>query len=130
MYIYLQTELHTSKLVTYPKPFAHLTLIVIILVTECTNFILRVNVMSQSNFSVNVKGQIKIGQPELAEGSSLPYFMKASPFYCLPSSLFSSFVQPPQQPHHTHTHTHTHTLTHTHTHTHTNTHFLLTCFCG
>ena len=50
----------TTKLVTQPKIICNsLTNIVIIIVTESAKFILEVNVMSQSDFSVKVKGQTK-----------------------------------------------------------------------
>ena len=50
----------TTKLVTQPKIICNsLINTVIIIVTESTKFILEVNVMSQSDFSVKVKGQTK-----------------------------------------------------------------------
>ena len=49
-----------TKLVTQPKIICNsLTNIVIIIVTESAKFILEVNVMSQSDFSVKVNSQTK-----------------------------------------------------------------------
>ena len=50
----------TTKLVTQPKIICNsLINTVIIIVTESTKFILEVNVMSQSDFSVKVNSQTK-----------------------------------------------------------------------